>query len=95
VNLRFDLRALDERRVRIYQGAALRWEGPVNRAGTAVRLARMRLTPGDNPWRFETDRPPIVPETEIESQRPLAFNLRNFVIEAVRAEPAPAAGARP
>jgi len=97
VNLRFDLRALDERRLRIYQGAALRWEGPVDRTGTAVNLARMRLTPGANPWRFVTDKPPIVPETESESQRPLAFNLRNFVIEVVRTDPAaaPAAGGRP
>jgi len=93
VNLRFDLRALDERRIRIYEGAALRWEGTVNRSGTAVSLARMRLLPGDNPWRFESDKPPIVPEGD--TLRPVTFNLRNFVIEAVRADPAPAAGGRP
>ena len=93
VNLRFDLRALDERRVRVYQGAALRWEGPVARAGTAVSLPGVRLAPGDNPWRFETDKAPVMPEGD--TLRPVTFNLRNFVIEAVRVEPAPAAGGRP
>jgi len=32
---------------------------------------------------------------EGDTLRPVTFNLRNFVIEAVRVEPAPAAGGRP
>ena len=90
VNLRFDLRALDVRRVRIYQGATMRWEGSVTRDGTAVSLPGIRLAPGDNPWRFETDKPPIVPEGD--TLRPVTFNLRNLVIEAVRKDPPSPAG---
>jgi hypothetical protein len=96
VNLRFSLRALDERTVRVVEGATVRWAGRVDRNGTAVNIPHVRLLPGDNRWQFETDKPSIVPEGDI--LRPVAFNLRNFVIEAVPplAAPSPPAGpARP
>jgi hypothetical protein len=89
VNLRFDLRALDDRQVRVYQDHTLRWEGPVTRDGVAVNLPGVRLAPGDNRWRFATDRPPIVPPGD--TLRPVTFNLRNFVIQAVRIDPPPPA----
>ena len=82
VALQFDLRAFDERTIRVLEGTTVRWEGRVSRAGTSVSLARIRLEPGDNPWRFETDKPPVVPEGD--TLRPVAFNLRNLVIRAVR-----------
>jgi hypothetical protein len=75
--LDFDLRALDERTVRVLQEGTLRWEGRVGRGSRAVRLPRITLAPGDNRWSFETDAPPIVPAGAV---RPVAFNLRNLVI---------------
>ena len=93
VNLRFDLRALDVRTVRVLENATVRWAGRVDRDGTAVMIPRIRLAPGDNRWRFETDQPSIVPEGD--TLRPVAFNLRNFVIEAVKELPAPAGVAPP
>jgi hypothetical protein len=92
VNLRFDLRALDERTVRVLEDATVRWEGRVDRNGSAVTIRQVRLARGDNRWRFETDKPSIVPEGD--TLRPVAFNLRNFVIEAVKGLPAPAPSAR-
>jgi hypothetical protein len=47
-----------------------------------VRVLPVRLEPGDNLWRFETDKPPITPEGD--TLRPVTFNLRNFVVQAVR-----------
>ena len=82
VELHFDLRAFDDRTIRVYEGKALRWEGHVGRTSTPVRLAGIRLEPGDNAWRFETDKPPVVPEGD--TLRPVAFNLRNLVVRAVR-----------
>jgi len=96
VTLQFDLRAFDERTVRLLQGTAVRWEGRVNRSGTTVRVLQVRLEPGDNPWRFETDKPPIMPEGD--TLRPVTFNLRNFVVQAVRkleADPPPPGPAHP
>jgi hypothetical protein len=96
VNLQFDLRAFDERTVRLLQGTAVRWEGWVNRSGTTVRVLQVRLEPGDNPWRFETDKPPVTPEGD--TLRPVTFNLRNFVVQAVRkleADTPPTAPAHP
>ena len=83
VELDFDLRAIDERTVRVFQGQTFRWEGRVGRENSAVRLSRITLAPGDNPWRFETDTPPGVPNGD--TLRPVAFNLRNLVIRVVRA----------
>lgn len=82
VHLAFDLRAFDERTVRVLQGKSLRWEGRVDRNGTSVVVAPARLEPGDNRWRFETDKPAIMPEGD--NLRSVAFNLRNLVIRAVR-----------
>jgi hypothetical protein len=82
VNLGFDLRALDERTVRVLQGTTVRWAGRVDRNGTVVNIPEVRLEPGINRWRFETDKPSIVPEGD--TLRPVAFNLRNLVIRAVR-----------
>ena len=96
VTLQFDLRAFDERTVRLLQGTAVRWEGKVNRSGTTVRVLQVRLEPGDNPWHFETDKPPIMPEGD--TLRPVTFNLRNFVVQAVRkleAGPPPPGSAHP
>jgi hypothetical protein len=82
VNLQFDLRAFDERTVRLLQGRSVRWAGRVSRIGTTVRVVQVRLEPGENPWRFETDKPPFLPGGD--TLRPVAFNLRNFVVQAVR-----------
>ena len=89
VELSFALRAFDQRTVRVLEGKTVRWEGQIGRVGTAVRLPAVRLKPGDNPWWFETDKPPIEPD----QIRAVAFNLRNFTIQAVRkVEPPPAPG---
>ncbi len=82
VNLYFGLRAFDVRTVRVLQGSRLRWEGRIDREGTSVVIAPVRLEPGDNMWHFETDKPPITPSGD--TLRPVAFNLRNLVIQAVR-----------
>jgi hypothetical protein len=82
VELRFDLRAYDERTVRVLQGKTVRWEGRVGRNNVKVRLPHLHLEPGGNPWRFETERPPAIPD--IDNPRPITFNLRNFVIHAVQ-----------
>ena len=82
VELSFDMKAFDDRKVRVYQGKALRWEGLVGRDRAAVLLRGVRLEPGDNPWRFEADGPPSYPNGD--RLRPVTFNLRNLVIRAVR-----------
>jgi hypothetical protein len=82
IELDFDLRAYDERTVRVFQGGILRWEGQVGRESSQVRLSHVRLEPGDNPWRFETEGPSNPPNGD--TLRPVAFNLRNLVIRAVR-----------
>jgi hypothetical protein len=82
VALDFDLRANDERTVRVLQGGKLRWEGRVGREGTKVHLPQIELEPEDNHWRFETDRPPTPPNHD--QLRPVGFSLRNLVIRAVR-----------
>jgi hypothetical protein len=89
VELRFGLRAFDERTVRVFQGGTLRWQGTVDRVGALVTLPHVRLEPGANPWRFDTDKPAMLPGRD--TLRPVAFNLRNLVIRAVRRleEPAP------
>jgi len=87
VELAFDLRAIDKRTIRVLQGRTLRWEGQVGRESIAVRLPRITLAPGDNPWRFEPDAPAVVPNGD--TLRPVAFNLRNLVIRFVRRVDAP------
>jgi hypothetical protein len=82
VELRFGLRAFDERTVRVFQGGTLRWQGTVDRVGALVTLPHVRLEPGANPWRFDTDKPAMLPGRD--TLRPVAFNLRNLVIRAVR-----------
>lgn len=95
VNLHFSLRSLDQRTVRVVEGGTVRWTGRVGRNGTAVEIPHVRLMPGDNRWQFESNKPSIVPEGD--DVRPVAFNLRNLVIEAVRplATPSPPPGAAP
>ena len=85
VDLEFDLRAIDERAVRVFQDHTLRWEGRVGRESRTVRLPRIALAPGDNAWRFETDAPPGV--SNGDTLRPVAFNLRNLVIRFAREGP--------
>ncbi|HUJ44165.1 MAG TPA: hypothetical protein VLW52_11205 [Opitutaceae bacterium] len=82
VEMDFDLRAYDERIVRVFQDKVLQWEGRVGRDSSEVRLRHVRLEPGPNPWRFETEGPPSTPNGD--TLRPVAFNLRNLVIRAVR-----------
>lgn len=82
IEMDFDLRAYAARAVRVFQGRTLRWEGRVGRESALVRLPQIRLEPGDNPWRFETDGPPSMPAGDV--LRPVTFNLRNLVIRAVR-----------
>ncbi len=79
IELDFDLRAFDTRTVRVFQGAALRWQGQVSRESAQVRLPAIRLEPGGNPWRFEVTGPPSG-----DAVRPVTFNLRNLVIRAER-----------
>jgi hypothetical protein len=95
VALDFDLRANDERTVRVLQRGTLRWEGRVGREGTKVHLPQIELEPEDNHWRFETDRPPTPPNHD--QLRPVGFSLRNLVIRAVRKidRPGPPGATRP
>jgi hypothetical protein len=95
IELDFDLRAYDERTVRVFQGKTLRWEGRVGRESALVHLPEIELEPGDNHWRFETDGSPSFPNGD--QLRPVAFNLRNLVIRAVRKidRPGPAGASRP
>jgi hypothetical protein len=89
VDLSFALRAYDQRTIRVLQGTVVRWEGQAGRTATGVQLRAVRLEPGDNPWRFETDKPPI----NRDGMRAVDFNLRNLVIHAVRTIAPPASGA--
>jgi hypothetical protein len=95
VEVDFDLRAFDERTVRVFQGEALRWEGRVGRESAQVHLPQIKLEPGENRWRFETDGSPSLPNGD--GLRPVTFNLRNLVIRAVRKidRPDPAGAPRP
>ena len=81
VELDFDLRAVDERTVRVFQGPTLRWEGTVSREGTSVHLRPVTLAPGNNAWSFDSNAPPRTPRGDM--LRPIAFNLRNLVIRIV------------
>ncbi len=87
IELDFDLRAIDPRTVRVYQGTTLRWAGLVGRESAEVRLPHLRLDPGDNPWNFEVEGPPSRPGGD--AIRPVTFNLRNLVIRAQRKLDAP------
>jgi hypothetical protein len=88
--LSFALRAYDQRTIRVLQGKVVRWEGQVGRTVTGVRLCAVRLEPGDNSWRFETDKPPI----DRDGMRAVDFNLRNLAIHAVRTIAPPASSER-
>ena len=95
VDLQFDLRAYDERTVRVFQGDGR----PLGGTGRPGQPSRCRIcvgsSPGDNPWRFETDKPSDLAQ-QATPLRPVAFNLRNFVIRAVRKiEPDPVHRRRP
>ncbi len=85
VNLRFELKAFDQREVRVLQGKELRWSGSVDHDGTKVRIDHVRLMPGDNVWWFNTDKPSITPNGD--TLRPVAFNLRDLVVEALKKLP--------
>jgi len=82
IELNFDLRAMDPRIVRVFQGTTLRWSGLVGRESAEVRLRDVRLEAGDNPWNFEVEGPPSRPSGD--TIRPVTFNLRNLVIRVVR-----------
>ncbi|OHE89424.1 MAG: hypothetical protein A3G75_10055 [Verrucomicrobia bacterium RIFCSPLOWO2_12_FULL_64_8] len=83
VVLKFALRADNACNVRVVEkGTVVRWQGRVDRGAAEVTIASVRLEPGDNAWRFETDEPPPIPNDL--DRRLFAFNLRNLVIEAVR-----------
>jgi hypothetical protein len=90
IELDFDLRAVEERTVRVFQGDVLRWEGRVGRESTSVHLPQIELEPGANRWRFEPDGPPSFPNGD--RLRPVSFNLRNLVIYAVRRIDRPKSG---
>jgi hypothetical protein len=80
VELDFELRALDERTIRVTQDRVFRWVGRVGRKSVWVRLPGIILASGDTAWSFETDEPPSPPSGD--RHRPAAFNLRNLVIRA-------------
>ena len=76
----FDLRAKGRRIVTVQTADRTLWMGVVDPGNPRkVRLPEILLPPGDMPWRFTTDRPPVPPSAD--DPRALAFSLRNLEID--------------
>jgi len=87
-DVRFGLRSIDPRQVRVFNGGQLVWEGRVALHRQDVH-ANTVLPPGDQTWRIETSEPAILPGNG--DQRRLTFSLRDLEIVLQQSLP-PAAG---
>jgi hypothetical protein len=81
VELRFGLRSVDERPVRLLAGEQMIWAGMVSPTRQNVRLPAI-LPPGDQVWRFVTAAPPVV--RGHGDTRGLAISLRDFEVNLQR-----------
>ncbi len=81
VSVGFGLRSKDRRTVEICDAAGrIVWEG-ILQPGIlrSVAIPSVNLPPGDTPWRFVTDQPPI--RQSPQDPRSVAFSLRNLRID--------------
>lgn len=82
VDVTFDLKSNDEREVVVKQGDHVLWTGDTVRTLRRVELRAIKLNPGETVWRFETDKPPLLPVNG--DLRKVAFSLRNLELTAVK-----------
>jgi hypothetical protein len=87
-DVRFGLRSVDPRHVRVFNGGQLVWEGNVALRRQDIDVSTV-LPPGDQTWRIETSEPAILPGNG--DQRRLTFSLRDLEIVLQQSLP-PAAG---
>jgi hypothetical protein len=80
-DVRFGLRSVDLRHVRVFNGGQLVWEGTVASHRQDIHASTV-LPPGDQTWRIETSEPGILPGNG--DQRRLTFSLRDLKIELLR-----------
>jgi hypothetical protein len=76
-DVRFSLRSVNPRPVRVFNGGQLVWEGSVLSRRQDIH-ARTVLPPGDQTWRIETFEPAILPGNG--DARPLTFSLRDLEV---------------
>ncbi|MGH7997472.1 MAG: hypothetical protein ACREFX_14085 [Opitutaceae bacterium] len=82
-DISFGLRANDRRTLEVCAGTGILWRGKVEGGRLReIRIAGVRLPPGDTTWRFETDQPPI--RASAVDARPLTFSLRNLKLRLRR-----------
>ena len=79
--LRFGLRGVDERPMRLVTDGQIAWAGMVSTTLQKVRLQAI-LPPGDQIWRFVTTAPPVARGSG--DTRSLAFSLRDFEVNLLR-----------
>lgn len=86
VDVTFDLKSNDERRVIVKQGDRVLWSGGTVHTLRSVAVPGVRLEPGDTAWKIETDKEPAYPSNG--DQRKVAFSLRSMELRIVgRATP--------
>lgn len=91
VDVAFDLKSNDERRVIVRSGAsgAVLWSGETVHTLRAVLLPMIKLPPGDTVWRFDTDKAAQFPSNG--DPRKVSFSLRNMEIRVLSRADAPEA----
>jgi hypothetical protein len=85
-DVRFGLRSVDPRHVRVFNAGQLVWEGNVALRREEVHASTV-LPPGDQTWRIETAEPANLPGNG--DQRRLTFSLRNLEIVLQQSLPPP------
>lgn len=78
VNVQFRLKSNDGRDVTVRAGEHVYWQGSTH-SGTPEIGLPVVLPPGDTTWRFETDRPPAVPNPH--DSRLLSFRICDLTIK--------------
>lgn len=84
VDVRFRLKSSDDRTVSIRDRSGVVWRGATEQTMPALRFPGVQLLPGDNPWRFETDRPAARPPNG--DTRAVAFRVCNLVLTITGAD---------
>jgi len=78
-DLRFDLRSNDLREVTVAGGGLRLWQGETSKQQQVVVLRNVLVPPGGIVLEIASDRPGVAPSER--DPRPLAFSMRNLVIE--------------
>jgi len=75
----------DERRVTVNAGGRELWSGMIGRTLRRVKLRGVELAPGGTAWRFDSDKPPVLPANG--DLRAVTFSLRNLEVNVTSRAP--------